>query len=828
MLDRLKAVFLTGKNEIRKLNISKKWHASLSDDDYQQLTDTHSQVGALLLNLINAKKHNRLLRANHAWYIVGHQLLKHFQTVKFSQGIIDFNDLEWETFRLLRHEHNVQWVQYKLGQRIQHFLVDEFQDTNPTQWHLLKPLVESSHEQHDNTGASLFLVGDIKQSIYRFRGANPEIQTIASTWSQEYLNSNQISNDHSWRSSPAIINLVNQVFTHSSMQDAFSAFIPHSCQYEKRWGKVKILPLIPIEEKQVPQHFRDPLSAPFIDSEESAHFHEGCLIANEIKALIDSNTPVYDGDLVRPAHYGDILILTRNRSRLNDIKAALLQAGIPFNANDPTRLLEYLEIKDMMALLKALIDPYNDLNLAQVLRSPIFNACDNDLLELRKAAATVWWKKLEEVATSKPATHPLSIAFKQLTDWQNLADRIPVHDLMSHIYNTANILGKYQSCVAAFEAAHVCNRLNQFLHQCLELDSGRYSGISRFLRKLKLLNPEVSVDSDNHSENAVEIITVHSAKGLEAPIVFIADSGPNHEPPEQFKALSQWPAKLSSPTSFMLGCSKDKMSESAMLFRESIKTRDEELNLLYVALTRAKQILVITGTQSSRRKVNWHEILCDTLEINTDDTYEQEFLTSPAPSQTHTPAENIHPIEIPEQLFQPLSISEHEVTHTEAQKSVTREGVIIHKLLEILSECNMPADQQLINRISLETDYEVTSDELQQFKQEAVQCLQDANVKSIYELSDKQQAFNEFAIATIGNQQKINIIDRLIISESLAWIIDFKTQGNATRENALQLAQTHIPQLSRYKRAVESLYPNLPIRCSIVFTKLPILVDLEI
>ena len=107
-------------------------------------------------------------------------------------------------------------------------------------------------------------------------------------------------------------------------------------------------------------------------------------------------------------------------------------------------------------------------------------------------------------------------------------------------------------------------------------------------------------------------------------------------------------------------------------------------------------------------------------------------------------------------------------------------------------------------------------------------CLQNENVKAMFKLSDNQQAFNEFAIATTGNQQKINIIDRLIISEELAWIIDFKTQGNVSKDNARQLAQTHIPQLSRYKQAVALLYPGLPIRCSVVFTRLPALVDLEI
>ena len=824
---RLKAILLTGKNDIRKLTVSKKWQSLLDEDEIQHLTNTHSQVGASLLNFINAQKHNRLLRANHAWYVAGHQLLKRFQAVKFSQGIVDFNDLEWETFRLLQHEHNVQWVQYKLGQRIRHFLVDEFQDTNPTQWHLLKPLVEASHEQHDASAASLFLVGDVKQSIYQFRGANPEIQMIASAWSQASLDSNDISNDHSWRSSPAIINLVNEVFQHSSMPDTFSTFIPHSCQHETRWGKVRILPLVAIEEKPALQEFRDPLTTPYIDSEKSAHFHEGCLIAKEIKTLIENDTPIYEGDSVRAAHYGDILILTRNRSHLHDIKAGLLQARIPFNANDPTRLLEYLEIKDMMALLSVLINPYDDLSLAQVLRSPIFRAVEADLIELRQEDATQWWKKLEHVATSKPAHHPLSSALRQLIDWQKLADRIPVHDLISHIYNQANILAHYQSSVSEFEAAHVCNRLNQFLHQCLELDSGRYSGISRFLRKIRLLNPDVSAENENQGGNAVEIITVHSAKGLEAPIVFIADSGPNHEPPEQFSALTQWPAELSAPTAFMLGCSKDKMSESAALVKARIQSSDEELNLLYVALTRAKQILVMTGSHSRRGGNSWHGMLCSVLGIESGETYEQEFLNRPPLTRIPAVDEFIQTSDIPAQLFQPLDVSRYQPAQTEPASAVTREGIIIHKILEILSANRALSDQQLLNRLSLETRFDVAPDELIHFKQEVINCLQDKHVKTMFEPGDNQQIFNEFAIATPDDEHTINIIDRLIISDELAWIIDFKTQSDVSMDNARQLAQMHAPQLVRYKQAVKTLYPDLPIRCSIVFTKLPVIIDLE-
>ena len=143
----------------------------------------HQHISHLLNEHFDSQIHSTLLKANHAWFFTGRALIQQYQRIKFEHGVIDFNDLEWETYHLLRHDDHALWVQYKLGQRLHHFLVDEFQDTNPIQWHLLKSLIESSHDINDSESNSLFLVGDIKQSIYRFRGANPQIQILANEWS---------------------------------------------------------------------------------------------------------------------------------------------------------------------------------------------------------------------------------------------------------------------------------------------------------------------------------------------------------------------------------------------------------------------------------------------------------------------------------------------------------------------------------------------------------------------------------------------------------------------------------------------------------------------
>ncbi len=835
-------VFLTNGNKPRKLTVSKAWQKLLTEQEADFLTLTHKEISSEILQLLDQQTHAQLLSANQAWFYAGRELLQHYQHVKFEHGVIDFNDLEWETYRLLQHEDHALWVQYKLGQRIRHFLVDEFQDTNPIQWHLLKPLIESSQDQHQSESNSLFLVGDIKQSIYRFRGANPEIQNLAAEWSKQHLNSQQFTNDHSWRSSPAIINCVNRIFSHSSIAEQFCPFQTHTYQHSDRWGMVKIFPLIELGQKQDQLDFRHPLSTPRVDSEATAHYQEGVLIAQEILSLIEKQTSIYDGDLIRPAQYSDILILTRTRSHLDELKAGLVSASIPIHANDATRLLEFLEIKDMLALLSTLIDPHDDLAFTHLLCSPIFNINEIYLIELQKITADSWKEKLDIYTTqldfSKPTDHPLQLVKTKLKEWHQFTDRIPVHDLLNYIFSSWNVLNRYRAAVPGSESEHICGRLSQFLQQSLEIESGRYSSIARFIRKIKETNPEALFSSQNENNNdseksnTVEIMTVHGAKGLESPIVFIADSGPSTEPPEQFSPITDWPATSDSPNIFMLGCKKSAMSHAAQLARdETNQSSNEGLNLLYVALTRAKQILVMTGVHAKKSSQDgWHRQCCSALEIGSecDDVWQYEHSTMPNVS-TAIPS-NLKQTEISYNptLFEPLASHTSNSPIKDQQSTDALEGTIIHKLLELLSQSPDLSDQVLLNRINLESNIAITPELLRPLKEEAISCLSSAKLENIFGSTQDQQVFHEITVANTSSSNQLNIIDQMIVKKDCVWIIDFKTQKDVTESNAIEHSLQFKVQLKRYADAVRPLYPTLPIRCSIVFTKIPILVDVSI
>ena len=829
----LQSVFLTGDNKPRKLTISKAWHKLINEQQAEFIALTHQQFATKIVELLDSRTHEQLIAANQAWFYAGRELIQQYQHVKFEHGVIDFNDLEWETYRLLQQEDHALWVQYKLGQRIRHFLVDEFQDTNPIQWHLLKPLIESSQDQHQSQSSSLFLVGDIKQSIYRFRGANPEIQTLASDWSQQELNSQLLTNDHSWRSSPAIIDCVNQVFTHSSISEQFCPFQTHSHQHKDRWGLFKIHPLIEIEDKHDQLEFRHPLTTARENSEETAHFQEGVLIAKEIKHLMESSTPIYDGDQIRPAKFNDVLILTRTRSHLDELKAGLVSASIPIHANDATRLLDYLEIRDMLALLTTLVDPYDDLALTHILSSPIFNIDEHQLIALQKISADTWKQKLDIYTAEEDTNHCLNIVKVKLYEWKQFADRIPVHDLLNFIFSSWDILDRYRAAIPNSESLHICGRLNQFLQQSLEIESGRYSSISRFLRKIKEANPEAIFVSDSEKTNAVEIMTVHGSKGLESPIVFIADSGPSTEPPEQFSAITQWPATAAFPDIFMLGCKKSAMSNAAQQVKdETNQSSNEGFNLLYVALTRAKQILIMTGVNAKRStQEGWHHQCRTALEIDkeSNEVWLHEPLSMPAIDKLELPADSTHEdLNDYSLLFAPINDATTPVASPDQAGAEALEGTLIHKLFEILTQSPIIEDQALLNRVNLESNENITIEQLKPLKHEALNCLNSPTLKEIFKQSESVQVFHEVTVACTSNRKQINIIDQMIVSDENVWIIDFKTQSNITQEDAHSEATNFTTQLKRYADAVQLLYPSLPIRCSIVFTKIALLVDVPI
>ena len=306
--------------------------------------------------------------------------------------------------------------------------------------------------------------------------------------------------------------------------------------------------------------------------------------------------------------------------------------------------------------------------------------------------------------------------------------------------------------------------------------------------------------------------------------MFLADTGTIKSPPEQFKAISSWPALRHTPENFLLSCKQSKMSPAAFSIRKDIEAfAQESINLLYVASTRTKQILVMTGV-GGKSKQSWHHFVCNALNIEANSIWEYEVGEQPSidiqqnkdefQQSTYDNAV-LHPIT---PIFNQTKIIDNEAT---------RYGIALHKCLEILSH-NIDIDEQtLMSRVAIETDTHNIN--LIPIIDEAKNCLRNSSIRSIFELEKSQKAYSEIEIShTYQNTVCISVIDRLIIDDHTAWIIDYKTDSNVTKNNAQEHAKRYRSQLTRYREAVSCLHPNLVIRSSILFTKIPMLLNVNL
>jgi ATP-dependent helicase/nuclease subunit A len=240
----IKHAFLTKSGKPLSRRHSGTQQKAMGHEGESRFLEIHQRVCDRLGKLQDLEYRLRIYNMSTAWYTAGNRLLEHFQRIKLEQRVLDFVDLELKVFELLNYSNNALWVQYKLDQRIDHVLIDEFQDTNPTQWAMILPLLNELAAGQQEHRRSVFLVGDSKQSIYRFRRANPGLVHTACSWLETHLDARRYSIDLSRRSSPAIIDFINKTFAKDVLKERISSFRVHATYLNHLWGKVEIFPLI--------------------------------------------------------------------------------------------------------------------------------------------------------------------------------------------------------------------------------------------------------------------------------------------------------------------------------------------------------------------------------------------------------------------------------------------------------------------------------------------------------------------------------------------------------------------------------------------------------
>ena len=849
-------IFLTAENQPRKKKSSKKQQERLGAENEQTFLALHHKICTILLDIIDYQKRLSNYNFISAWYFSGQRLLEWHQRIKREQRILDFSDLEWQTCLLLNHSDNAHWVQYKLDQRIDHFLIDEFQDTNPTQWQLILPLLQELAAGKQDKQRSAFIVGDAKQSIYGFRRADARLLRSATSWLQTNLNAKTQPLDRSWRSAQAIIDCVNTVFTHSNFSSRISDFHPHETHFPHIPGHVEVLPLITQDENNneslIPSELRNPLHTPRPDKEATEHHQEGCVIAEHIDTLIKSKIEINQHKIPTAITYSDILILIRNRTHLYTYEQALKEHQIPFSSSSKTTLLDNLEIADMDALLTVLVTPYDNLALARVLRSPIFSATDEDLIKLALIDESNWIHALNTAADSETETTPLYRARHWLNQWHQLANQLPVHDLLDRIYCDGNIAARYESALPDSLKFTARTNLTAFMDLALEVDSGRYPSLPHFISRLR----EIKKGSDNNSDNVtiaadnnnyVRIMTIHGSKGLEAPVVFLADTTSVPDDKNYYNAMIDWPTDHSAPTAFFIASKKDELDNRSQALISKLKEKDERenANLLYVALTRARQMLFISGNKPSKSKTSWYETIHKCLSDNISKNKEGSLILTSGPQPFGTGKvisdEKEKQSEIDPRLSQPLELTGHGISelhpseNSHSDQGITMKseynarlrGEIIHRMLELQSSTGVNHDQ-IIMQVANEFSVSAKSSVMKDYWSEANIVFNMEKFLYLFEQEQYSQAWNEVPLCyQLDGQTVYGIIDRLVVTENEAIIVDYKTHHYASKENINSLAESYQKQLQLYAEGVKKLWPDKRVKSQLLFTACGETVDMN-
>jgi len=531
--------------------------------------------------------HEALLR-------LSRRLLAEYAELKRRRGLVDMADLERAAELMLGDSAIAGWVQERLDQRLRHVLIDEFQDTSPLQWQALQGWLSSYAGAGGGASGqrplSVFLVGDPKQSIYRFRGAEPRVFTAARGFVVQGLDGVLLQCDHTRRNAPEIVAALNSVFEHAAAHDGWGPYRAHTTGATTA-GAVCRLPGVPRPPRAVAAEvatvWRDSLTTPREERELHRRAAEAAQAADAVAELIGLHG-------LQPA---EVMVLARTRATLAHVADALAQRGLPHVVAEPLALHESPEALDLVAMLDVLASPGHDIALARALKSPLFGADDADLLWLSQAAAAArapWLATLLSAATLPSAA--LARAQGLAARWAAVAAQLAPHDLLDCIVHQGDFIGRLATTVPAARRVGALQAVDALLAAALQQQGGRYTSVYGFVRELRAGRLRAAASAP---AAAVQLLTVHGAKGLEARAVVLVDTDPERRQPERATLLVDWPVELSAPrrVAFLHSENEVPASLADLWATEEAARQREELNGLYVAMTRAREWLVFSRTE---------------------------------------------------------------------------------------------------------------------------------------------------------------------------------------------------------------------------------------
>jgi len=747
-------------------------------------------------------------------------LLEDYAALKRERGWIDMGDLERAALVLMSDPQLSGWVQERLDARVRHLLIDEFQDTNPLQWQALSAWL--SGYTGAGTAPSVFIVGDPKQSIYRFRRAEPQVFRAAKTFVVQGLGGDILSCDHTRRNAPCVIGVVNSVMQAAQQANEFEGYRAHSTESTQE-GQVLALPRILREPKAVAASageeldtaaWRDSLTTPRAQAEDTRKTLECRQAARWLAQWLR------DSEGRKPS---EVMVLARRRERLGLMQAELAALHIPAQQPEKTDLCDMPEVQDLVALLDVLVSHQHDLSLARALKSPLFGASDDDLVQLvlqRRAmqaqageGATVsWWQVLAQ-ATELPAV--LVSAGATLQTWKAWMDTLPPHDALSAIYAHGDVLARFAAATPAPQREGVLANLRALLNAVLALDGGRYTTPYGLVRALRAGGIAAPVRADTAG---VRLLTVHGAKGLEAPLVLMLDTDGEVPRAETMGVLVNWPGEDAYPRRFVFLASESRPPACVVdaLAQEQAERRREELNGLYVALTRTQSTLVISSMEPHAANTGswWQRLepLATAVDVAADrgDAFDTAAVEAVDAVCTLKILQNqpLAPVEYAQAAIKNIAnISTVEAQTAESVES--RIGQAMHRLLEWVEARpggvpDAPWTAQQCERVA--TEFTLEAAQVQTATSKALAILRGQGAWA-WDAVQLNWAANEVALSRGGRLLRMDRLVQHSITREW-WILDYKSSMQPQDQPEL------VAQLDGYRSVVAQVYPGQVIRAA--------------
>ncbi|WP_434711725.1 double-strand break repair helicase AddA [Rhizobium sp. YTUHZ045] len=859
----LEKIFLTAKGE-PKTDSQFLVKAMLAEAP--ELTSAIAAARAHVAASRDRLKLMRMFGATRAALVLAGRLNHDYEELKKQRSQLDFEDLITRTADLLTKSGVGPWVHYKLDRGIDHILVDEAQDTSPIQWSVIQSLAEDffSGESARPVVRTLFAVGDEKQSIYSFQGARPERFSEESDRTRRRVaDSGQrfssVRLPLSFRSTADVLEAVDQIFRTADNARGLSAVGEPVVHRSSRIGHPGAVDLWEMVAPEVVVKEED-WTAPFDATPESAPAAIlARRIAHAIGTLVGRET-IVDKGTERLIEAGDILVLVRKRDAfVNALTRALKRRGdIPVAGADRLTLTSHIAVQDLLALGRFLLLPEDDLSLAAVLKSPLFDFSEDDIFAIAglRGDNESLWSHLKRFAAD--GTERFRAAVERLELFLQQSRHLSVHDFYARVLGSDG--GRRQ--FLARLGTEVSDILDEFLTFTLDHESSGLPGLQSFISTLELEAPEVKREQDK-GRNEVRIMTVHASKGLEAPIVFLVDGGSKpftHTHLPKLRLIETDADEPPLPAWVPVSDLANSLTQNDAA-RIQMLAEEEYRRLLYVAMTRAADRLVVCGYRGVRvNNDTWHMMISAALSEGhphveaatfsgpdgewpgirwrvprVERRFERIDRHEARDSQEALPEGLLRPLPPQAELPRPLSPSGAGTIVDEDEGSLfvasplfgekersdrsLEKGRLIHRMLQALPDIPPVKRPDAASRYAERAARFWPEAERRRLVDSVLRLMDEEGLQPVLGV-EAQPEVSIMGTLTLADRRYAvsGRIDRLAVLADRVVILDYKTNRvPPSTEEAIPFA--HKAQLAIYREILAPLYPGKRIDCMLVYTE---------